>query len=401
MPGAATLTVSPSALAAPDSVTVSWSGVSAPTSHDWIGVYHPGDPNNTPLGYFYDNSCTTTPGTTALASGLCTFTVPGLPNIAGTYELRLFSNDSFTLLATSNLVTVNQGATLTVNPLSLQGGDPVTVSWSGVSAPSSHDWVGVYLPGDPNILGIGRFYDNSCTDTADPPALASGSCSFVVPNLPNIAGTYVLRLFSNDSLTLLATSDPVTVSAGSGSVARAGARRAAVTTSRRRKWFAEACLAQLTAVPTSRRPISCRQAGALIEKQASPAVTGDAHLWQRRFAAGFRPPVSTLGLGVASVGLPSSAARCGLRAACGDGGAGPSLGGGEVGPVARRRSGRRGDEALSGGVAGWVVGVVVLPESPDDLAPRAAEDAGGVWVAGAAGSGAVIDVGRPGVVAAA
>ena len=219
------LTVNPASLAAPDSVTVSWSGVSAPTSHDWIGVYHPGDPNNTPLGYFYDNSCTTTPGTTALASGSCTFTVPGLPNIAGTYELRLFSNDnSFTLLATSNLVTVNQGATLTVNPLSLQPGDPVTVSWSGVSAPTSHDWVGVYLPGDPNILGTGRFYDNSCTDTAAPTALASGSCSFVVPNLPNIAGTYVLRLFSNNSLTLLATSDAVTVSAGSGSAAGAARR---------------------------------------------------------------------------------------------------------------------------------------------------------------------------------
>ena len=221
VPGAATLTVNPSTLAAPDSVTVSWNGVSGPTARDWIGVYHQGDPNNTPLGKLYDDSCSETPGTTPLASGSCTFTVPGLPDIAGTYELRLFSNDSFTLLATSNLVTVNQGATLTANPLSLHAGDPVTVSWSGVSAPSSHDWVGVYLPGDPNNTPLGRFYDNSCTDTAGTTALASGSCPFVVPNLPNIAGTYILRLFSNDSLTLLATSDTVTVSAGSGSLARA------------------------------------------------------------------------------------------------------------------------------------------------------------------------------------
>src|ERR1700739_4912397 len=64
-------------------------------------------------------------------------------------------------------------------------------------------------------------------------------------------------------------------------------------------------------------------------------------------------------------------------------------------------SGGSGGEALSGGVAGGVVGVVVLPQAPDDLTPRAAEDAGGVLVAGAAGAGAIVDVGRPRVVAAA
>ncbi len=223
VPGAAaTLTASPASLSAGSPVTVSWSGVSSPTSHDWVGVYHPGDSNNTPLGRFYDNSCTATAGTSSLASGSCPFTVPNLSNIAGTYELRLFSNDSHTLLATSNLVTVGQAATtLTVNPTSLSAGSPVTVSWSGVSAPTSHDWVGVYHPGDPNNTPLGRFYDNSCTATAGTSSVASGSCPFTVPNLSNIAGTYVMRLFSNDGLTLLATSNPVTISGGIGSTARA------------------------------------------------------------------------------------------------------------------------------------------------------------------------------------
>jgi hypothetical protein len=44
---------------------------------------------------------------------------------------------------------------------------------------------------------------------------------------------------------------------------------------------------------------------------------------------------------------------------------------------------------------------VVVPETPDDLAPGAAEDACGVGVDGASGVGAVVDVTRPGVVAAA
>ncbi|MGN6167157.1 MAG: hypothetical protein ACTHQQ_03175, partial [Solirubrobacteraceae bacterium] len=42
-----------------------------------------------------------------------------------------------------------------------------------------------------------------------------------------------------------------------------------------------------------------------------------------------------------------------------------------------------------------------MPEAPDDLAPRAAEDPAGVGVAGGSGSSAVIDVGGLRVAAAA
>ena len=60
-------------------------------------------------------------------------------------------------------------------------------------------------------------------------------------------------------------------------------------------------------------------------------------------------------------------------------------------------SGCGGDQASPGGVA---AGVVVMPQAPDDLAPRAAEDAAGVGVAGAPVAGTVIDVGGPRVAAA-
>src|SRR5688500_16839305 len=60
-----------------------------------------------------------------------------------------------------------------------------------------------------------------------------------------------------------------------------------------------------------------------------------------------------------------------------------------------------GGEAPEGGVAFGVVDVVVLPEAPDDAAPGAAEDADRVLVAGAACSGAAVDVGGPWVVVAA
>ena len=47
------------------------------------------------------------------------------------------------------------------------------------------------------------------------------------------------------------------------------------------------------------------------------------------------------------------------------------------------------------GVSRGVVGVVVAPQAPDDLAPGAAEDTCGVGVTSASRAGAVVDVSRP------
>jgi hypothetical protein len=83
-------------------VTIAWSGVANPTDGDWIGLYHPGDANTAPLDWFYADSCTQSHTSSALASGTCTYTMPAT---AGTYELRLLSNYSYTIIATSNSVT--------------------------------------------------------------------------------------------------------------------------------------------------------------------------------------------------------------------------------------------------------------------------------------------------------
>jgi hypothetical protein len=85
------------------SVTVSWSGVSSPTATDWVGLYQPGASNASYLDWFYDDSCTKIAGSSSLTSGSCTYTIPVG---AGTYEFRLFSNNGFTLLATSSQVSV-------------------------------------------------------------------------------------------------------------------------------------------------------------------------------------------------------------------------------------------------------------------------------------------------------
>ena len=105
---------------------------------------------------------------------------------------------------------------------------------------------------------------------------------------------------------------------------------------------------------------------------------------------------------VAKSGLPSSASRSALRAACGDGGSRRRclLVRSGIGDP-QRMSGGSGGQSLACGVLVWVVGGVVVPESPDHLAPGAAEDPDCVLVGGAAGSGAGVDVGCPGVVVAA
>jgi hypothetical protein len=199
------VSASPSTVSAGGRVTVSWSGVSNATNRDWIGLYHPGDPDGSFISWVYDDSCTTTGGTSSLASGSCSFT---MPMAAGTYELRLFSNDGFTRLASSNQVTVTGGASITVTPSSVAGGGSVTVSWSGVPNPTTQDWVGLYHPGDPNGSFIDWFWDSSCTQTVGSNALSSGSCTY---KMPTVAGTYRFRLFRNNGFMLLAKSGSVSV----------------------------------------------------------------------------------------------------------------------------------------------------------------------------------------------
>jgi hypothetical protein len=78
-------------------VTVSWSGICAPTATDWIGLYLPGAPNQPSLAWRY---------TTGGASGSLPFTIPAAL-APGTYELRLFSNDGYTRLGTSSGLMVS------------------------------------------------------------------------------------------------------------------------------------------------------------------------------------------------------------------------------------------------------------------------------------------------------
>ena len=93
------LTVTPASVVPGGTVTTTWSGIPAPTPGDWIGLYVPGSGNTAYLAWIFV-SCSQSPGA-ALAAGSCPFTIPG-GLTPGSYELRLYANDTYARLATSN-----------------------------------------------------------------------------------------------------------------------------------------------------------------------------------------------------------------------------------------------------------------------------------------------------------
>src|SRR5439155_8161088 len=66
----------------------------------------------------------------------------------GSYEFRLLSSYSLTLLATSSPVTVTAGSapagpTTSAASASFAAGSSVNVSWSGIASPTAADWIAI------------------------------------------------------------------------------------------------------------------------------------------------------------------------------------------------------------------------------------------------------------------
>jgi hypothetical protein len=211
--GPINLVVSPTVIQAGGTLTAAWNGIASPTSSDWIGLYPPGAEDTAFIDWIYV-SCSKTPGS-AQSSGSCPFIVPG--NVApGSYELRLFASGGFTRIAASDAFTVSGDTDLflTASPTSIPAGGTLTAIWGGIAAPSSSDWIGLFVPGAADTEFIEWLYV-SCSKTRGNPQ-ASGSCSFTLPS-SLVSGNYELRLLANNGFARLATSNAFTVTAGNGS----------------------------------------------------------------------------------------------------------------------------------------------------------------------------------------
>src|SRR5581483_12362679 len=108
---APTLTGSPSPVTRGSVLTATWSGISGPTSQDWIAVFASSGTadTGTRVAWHFTNGA---------ASGSMPITIPASATPGATYELRLFSNNGFTKLATSSSFTVQNAAPVGVSDAS-------------------------------------------------------------------------------------------------------------------------------------------------------------------------------------------------------------------------------------------------------------------------------------------
>ena len=98
-----TLSATPATVARGGTLTATWSGIPNTSARDWIGLYTPGAAATAYLQWMYV-SCAKT-ASVGRSAGVCPFIVPGTV-APGTYQLRLFANDGYTLRATSPNVMV-------------------------------------------------------------------------------------------------------------------------------------------------------------------------------------------------------------------------------------------------------------------------------------------------------
>ena len=198
--GVPTLAAAPAMVAAGGSATVSWGDLSAPAPSDWVGLYAQ---NGSQAGWFYLDSCgAASSGAVPAVSGSCPY---ALPDAGGAYVLRLYSSVASGLLASSGELDV---PALSAGPSIVPAGGAVTVSWSGVTAATSTDWVGLYASG--GVSALGGLYTDSCASTSSGSRAVSGSCTLTAPAAP---GAYVLRLDAQPGSGLLASSAAITVPA--------------------------------------------------------------------------------------------------------------------------------------------------------------------------------------------
>jgi hypothetical protein len=170
--------------------TVSWSEVQSPTPKDWIALYPSGAADSGYITWVY---------TTGTAAGSTEFTIPRSVT-PGAYELRMFSNNSYTRLGVAGLgiapsTQIYFGIAFPHNSsIDVVAGMKATVAWGSVLAPSKSDWVGLYAEKAANDQWISYQYtDGSST----------GSMQFPIPAGLTPSTFYEFRMFSDNSYTPL------------------------------------------------------------------------------------------------------------------------------------------------------------------------------------------------------
>ncbi len=182
---------------------------------DWVGWFCPRTgADSAYIDWKYLNDSRTAPPT-GLSSGTVTFQMPA--GAGASCEARLFANNGFSLLATSNAIAQLGGGgggsfQLTMGPTAVDPGGALTVTAvNGGGIPGSRlDWVGLFCPSTSTHAAYVDWHYMNGTKTAPVSAWASpASITFTAPITAGM--NCAARLFSNNGFSLLTSSEPVTV----------------------------------------------------------------------------------------------------------------------------------------------------------------------------------------------
>jgi hypothetical protein len=175
---------------------------------DWVALVPVGAPSQSYVDYRYLNGLKVVPTVGSTAATL-TFT---MPLVAGAYEFRMFAQNTYTLLASSVPITVSV-PTIDVSAVTIAPGGKLTVTVAnGPGKPA--DWVAMVPVGAP----LSGYVDYQYLNGLRIVPLAGRSGATLTFTMPATSGEYVLRFFSNNTYTVLATSPTVTVSGPSVTV---------------------------------------------------------------------------------------------------------------------------------------------------------------------------------------
>ena len=167
-------------------------------SGDWLAFAATGSVNASYVTFVYVGA--------GVLNRTWTITTPNLP---GTYEFRLFSNNTYTRLATSPVVTIGSNnppptspASIAVSATTIAPGASLTATLTNAPG-GQYDWMALASTTAANTSYVQYIYVGAGVTTKTWTVTA-----------PSTAGSYEFRLFANNGYTRLATSPTVVVSAG-------------------------------------------------------------------------------------------------------------------------------------------------------------------------------------------
>lgn len=179
--GSATITTDASTYTANRGVVITWSGL-AGSATDWIAIAQAGAALDSIERWVYTGGGT---------SGSLTLEPP---SALGSYTARAFSNGTYTMAGESAAFAVAAAsASVSADAATYGAGQDITVSWTGMQGVAG-DWIGLAPAGSPATTVARWVYAGT----------GAGSTTFLT-GLPDL-GSYVARLYSNDTYNIVSES---------------------------------------------------------------------------------------------------------------------------------------------------------------------------------------------------